>query len=83
MKIRLSLKGKEVKGWGLFYTLTWHLGVGDVGSEGNSQHQAHFQADHFSTRPGLTSTYLACPKTVYPKSNLADPPVPLGPQSHS
>ena len=49
--------------------------------KGNSQHQAHFQADHFSTRPGLTSTYLACPNTVYPKSNLADPPVPLGPHS--
>lgn len=34
MKIRGSLKEKEVKGWGLFYMLTWHLGAGDVGSEG-------------------------------------------------
>ena len=34
MKIRGSLKAKEVKRWGLFYMLTWHLGVGDVGSEG-------------------------------------------------
>lgn len=27
-------QSKEVKGWGLFYMLTWHLGAGDVGSEG-------------------------------------------------
>ena len=34
MKIRHRLKGKEVKGWGLFYTLAWHLGVGHVCSKG-------------------------------------------------
>lgn len=60
MKTKLWVSNrKEVKGWGLFSMLAWHLGVENVGSE------AQLQADHFYTRawPYLHTPHL--PQTLF------------------
>lgn len=76
MKIRGVSKRRKFKG-GASFMLTWHLRVGDVGSEGVTvSTRPTSRPTHFSRDVAATSCCYSPAHAVYPKSNLANPPGP-------